>query len=183
MTTAANDNRPPEFDALVMRLLPFLHKIAFKLERNEQDREDLINETIAVALHRWQGYRKEGNFAGWLAFQMRERAKWMRKQRSVKAVSYDAPREHRNRDGDSFSDTILDQYAEPARQIDAVELSQVVDAMRPGRPRDVLLRIACGEELGEVAPDYGISRERVRQIADDERARLRKALNTVKVAA
>jgi DNA-directed RNA polymerase sigma subunit (sigma70/sigma32) len=60
-------------------------------------------------------------------------------------------------------------------QDDYAELSATL-ARLSGRSGDVLLRIAMGDELGEIANDYGISRERVRQIGEQARTKLRRAV-------
>jgi RNA polymerase sigma factor (sigma-70 family) len=170
-TTTQPTTRPPEFDAAVLQWLPFLGVQARRLVGVEQDRDDLVNETVAAALGRWANYEPGRNFAGWLRMQMRERASSMRKQRSVRAVSYDAPVTRSDADGDTFSGTKLATLSTPATQELSVQLSQAVGAMR-GRGRDMVLRLAAGDDLRDVAGDYGISRERVRQIAAAERARV-----------
>lgn len=180
---AANDNtpRPAEFDAAVIQWMPFLHKMASKLEASAQDREDLVNETVEAALRRWANYREGESLPGWLVFQMRERVRSLRKRWRVVSYSYDS----RNRAVDEHSDDdcdidFQDPMAEAARQDNIVELSQVVSALRPGRNGEVLYRVAQGDNGEEIAADYGITREYVRQIAQAERERLRKSLNTVR---
>lgn len=180
---AANDNtpRPASFDAAVLQWMPFLHKMASKLEASAQDREDLVNETVEAALRRWANYREGESLPGWLVFQMRERIRSLRRRWRVEAYSYDS----RNRDVDEESDDdygvdFQDPLAEPARQDNIVELSQVVSALRPGRNGEVLYRVAQGDNGEDIAADYGITREYVRQIAQTERERLRKSLNAVR---
>lgn len=173
-------NRPAEFDALVLQWMPFLHKMARRLERNAQDREDLINETVAVVLHRWASYREDGNFPGWLALSMRECvAALRRRQRRAREneCSYDGALRLNFRGGDDdFNVAKCDMHGEPARQDNIVELTQVVEAIPAGRPRDILTRLACGDNGEEIGRDYGISRERVRQIGVAERGKLARRL-------
>lgn len=171
---AANDNRPAEFDARVLAYMPALKKLAYRFERNRQDREDLINETVEVALRRWAGYRPDGGFYGWLVGQMRSVvADVRRRARRHVAEPLDAARQQ----GDDNEPTL------PAEQDNIIELDQVRAAMRPGRAGEMLMRVAAGEEYAAIAADYGISRQRAHQIVTAERTRLRKALNTVRVAA
>jgi RNA polymerase sigma factor (sigma-70 family) len=170
---ADNDNRPAEFDDAILQWLPFLHKMAARLERNKQDREDLVNETVATALKRWTGYKQEGSLPGWLAFQMRERVRFMRRQRSVRAASYDAERRHYGKDGHQYIDALIDSIGTPARQEDIVCARQVVDALT-GRDGDVVLRHAMGDTLEEIGAGMGVTRERARQLEVKARERLMK---------
>lgn len=181
----ANDNtpRPAEFDARVLQWMPFLHKLAYRFERNAQDREDLINETVEVALRRWASYRYEGSFSAWLSFQMRERVADIRR-RSRRHIA--EPLEHitetTNLDGEPYAARST-HATEDANHDNIVELDQVRAALKPGRVADMVMRIAAGEEYSAVAARYGVSRQRAHQIVTAERTRLRKALNTVRVAA
>jgi hypothetical protein len=59
----------------------------------------------------------------------------------------------------------------PTQQVYA-ELSEAVRLMSGTRDSEALVRLAMGEELQDVAIDFGVSRERVRQIAARERGRL-----------
>ena len=164
MNSPANDNNPrtASFDALLLRWMPFLHKLSQSFERHAQDREDLVNETVTVALHRWSNYKPGASFPGWLSFQMRSCVfVRMRKQRSESRWS---TRINPERDS-----TVQ------ANQYENVELSQVIGMLRPGRDREVFLRVVDGESGQLLANEYGISRERVRQIA----ARQRKTINEV----
>lgn len=179
-----NTQRPAEFDEAVMQWLPLLHKMARRLERHAQDREDLVNETVATALRRWAGYRDGGNMAGWLVFQMRSIQNDARRKKRIATVSYSTARDVKfdddgNRDAPK---TLIDRRGEAPRQDNIVELSQVLGAM-DGRGGEVLRRRAAGERLEEIGTDMGITRERVRQLEVAARAGLKKRLNAAKVAA
>lgn len=159
---AANDNRPREFDAAVLQWIPLLRKIAARLVPS-QERDDLVQDTIENALAHWSSYNPAKKLSGWLAWRMRAVLSHKRRRSSLKTTAmgdYDAP--------------IV------AQQDNIVELSQVVSALRPGRSGEVLYRVAQGDNGEEIAADYGITREYVRQIAQAERERLRKSLNTVR---
>lgn len=180
--TTTQPTRPTEFDAKVLAYLPALKKLAYRFERNRQDREDLINETVEVALRRWAGYRPDGGFYGWLVGQMRSVvADVRRRARRHVAEPLDAAIDQANADEDPYK--IYAMPAAPAEQDNIIELDQVRAAMKPGRAADMLMRVAAGEEYAAIAADYGVSRQRAHQIVTAERARLRKALNTVRVAA
>lgn len=180
---AANDNRPAEFDARVLAYMPALKKLAYRFERNRQDREDLINETVEVALRRWAGYRPDGGFYGWLVGQMRSVvADVRRRARRHVAGPLDAAFDHNSMDDTPMAVSSWHEPTLPAEQDNIIELDQVRAAMRPGRAGEMLMRVAAGEEYSTIAADYGVSRQRAHQIVTAERARLRKALNTVRVA-
>ncbi|MFC0245797.1 sigma-70 family RNA polymerase sigma factor [Falsochrobactrum ovis] len=158
MNIPANDNhrRPASFDALLLQWTPFLHKLSLNFEHDAQDREDLVNETITVALHRWGNYRTDASFPGWLSFQMRScvSARMRKQHADVRWIARVNPE--------------WNSTAQP-NQDDVVELSQVIGMLNPGRDRDVFLRVIDGESGQVLADEYGISRERVRQIVARQR--------------
>lgn len=158
MNMPANDNnqRPASFDVLLMQWMPFLHKLSQSFERHAQDREDLVNETVTVALHRWSNYRPDASFPGWLSFQMRS------------CVSVRVRKQHADLRWGARINPEWNSAAQP-NQDEIVELSQVIGMLRPGRDRDVFLRVVDGESGQAVADEYGISRERVRQIVARQR--------------
>jgi len=167
-----NEEGIEDFNKRLVDWLPFLRKIARRMERRAQDREDLVNETVAVSVARRRTFNPSGSFPAWLAFQMRERVKHMRRQRSVSAISYSS-------DGDGGAQsTVIDRVGEPPRQDNIVELSQALERME-GRGKTVLLRRAMGDELHDIGDEWGITRERVRQIEARAREKLRAAMGEV----
>lgn len=175
--------RPASFDARVLSYMPALKKLAYRFERNRQDREDLINETVEVALRRWAGYRPDGGFYGWLVGQMRSVvADVRRRARRHYAEPLDAAYIHNSGDDTPMAVSSWHEPMLPAEQDNVIELDQIRAAMRPGRAADMLMRVAAGEEYSSIAADYGVSRQRAHQIVTAERARLRKALNTVRIS-
>jgi len=175
---ADNDNRPVEFDTAILQWLPFLHKMAARLERNKQDREDLVNETIAAALQRWESYDPSTSLPGWLAFQMRGCCRAMRDKRGRGGIMF-APLA-------GITVSALDEtYTAPTlpRQDDVVELAQVT-AKLEGRNGNILMRVSEGENGEVLAAEYGVSRQRIEQIVKRQRVILRERLNnTVRMAA
>lgn len=160
MTTAANDNRPPEFDNAVAAYLPGMHAQAGHYCRQVADREDLVNDTVEYALRTWRDFRPDGAMWWWL--------KWrMRKVVAERAIQAKAAK----RVGRAVSMAAASGVHVPANQNDAAALSQVLAGM-PTRTRDIMLRSAMGEEGPEIGARHGIGRERVRQIIRKERARL-----------
>ena len=93
----------------------------------------------------------------------------MRKQRSVRAASYDATRPSNYDDDGAPRNRWPITGVEAARQEDIVCARQVVDALT-GRDGDVVLRHAMGDTLEEIGAGMGITRERARQIEARGRA-------------
>lgn len=172
MTTTAT--RPPEFDASVLRWIPMLRKKAGARDLPKgYDPDDIVQETVEVALRRWESYDPKNSLPGWLSFIMRERIRSVGKTRSVSAASYN--------DTDDAASAI-ERVGLPAQQLRAVELSQVVGKMK-GVEREILLRLARGDLLEEIGADRGQTRQAVHIAERRARSSLRKRLNTVRVAA
>lgn len=145
--------RPPEFDARVAEHIPLLRKMVRRYERNEQDREDAVQDTVVGALRRWKSYQYEGSFGSWLVFQMRsEIAARRRKKRP---------------DGAPIDD--YDNISVPAVQESAAGARIALSALRDTRGERMLVRLANGETLADIGSTAGLSRERVRVITDRAR--------------
>lgn len=157
-------NRPASFDARVLAYTPGLRNLSHRLlppSPGSETQADLVTDTIILALHRWGSFREDGGMWNWLAYTMRSLARDRRNQwaRIVRTVD-DADGIRAGRIGIA-----------PAQE-DYVMLSSVLKELT-GRKRDMVLRRAAGDELCEIANDHGISKQRVQQIVEKERARLR----------
>ena len=168
MSKAANDNtpRPDWYDQLLVEYLPFARKCAHRM-RGLDDPEDLMQDFYVDACHRWAAYDPQYKFGTWVYQLIRNVASNRRKFRS---------RQRR-----SGSEVSLDADNGPvlsigASQQDYSELSDVLSRLSGTRDSEALLRRAMGEGLSEIAADMGVSRERVRQISEIERKRLRKVV-------
>lgn len=155
--TPANDNqRPASFDSLLTSHMPFLRYLA-------KDREDVVQDIALAAMQKWQRYSGDYKFSTWLGLVARAvaddaRVKRTTKKREARFVGMDAVR-----------------AATPATQLDCAELSDVLRRLSGTRDSDVLMRYAMGEDLAVIGADYGIGKERARQLCERERARLRVA--------
>ena len=150
--TPANDNnpRPAAFDAAVLRWLPFLHRMAREFAPAAP--EDLVQETIATALHRWAGYNPETSLPTWLVFQMRERCRDMRhKARPLL--------------------TVLPEST-PAVQEDHVIARQALESVAP-KHRPTIAMAAAGFNQREIAAVEGVSHQAIHQRVAKVRRRLR----------
>jgi RNA polymerase sigma factor (sigma-70 family) len=173
-----NDNkRPASFDAAVMQWLPLMRKLAYRFERNEQDREDLVQDTLASALHLWGSYNPEFKMAGWLAYQMRSQVKKKRRmQGRVPTTSLDGIQDKAESD-ESHSPKFarsLSVFATHATQEGAASARSCLAALSDSRGDNALVRLAAGDTLAEIGDGLGVSRERVRQITDVARGRFAK---------
>jgi len=169
--TPANDNdqRPAEYDAALVRYQNLMRKKAnMYVGRDKAD--DLVADTCLRALRRWRMYNPAYNMGTWLLVLMRN---VMHDQKNAANALM-----RRGRTVDADNIVISSQ----PNQEQLTELSQVMSALPDGREGEILLRLAMGEELAEVGVDYGISRERVRQLGEKARNSLRKRLATDAVA-
>lgn len=154
----ANDNdRPKSFDALLTDHMPFLRYLA-------KDREDVVQDIALAAMQKWQRYSGDYKFSTWLGLVARAvaddaRVKRATKKRAARFVGMDAVR----------------ASVAPTQQ-DYAELSSVVRRLSGTRDSDVLMRHAMGEDLAVIGADYGIGKERARQLCERERKRLRVAV-------
>lgn len=153
-------DRPPEFDARLLSYLPGMKKLAYKFGYKGDDAAELVQETMTYALEHWQNFREEGGFYSWVAFQMRgviSNSTWTRKNRQ-RLMDEAFPEESRS----SLTMPNQEQYAELCGTLRRVT----------GRDGGVLIRLAMGDQLAEIAGDMGVSRERARQLGARARARL-----------
>lgn len=156
-----NDNRPIWYDQKLAAYQPYIRRLVNRAVR--VNRDDVVQDVYVEAMNKWHLYRDEYRFGTWIGLMVRnvisdKLQKSTRKKRIATIVSLD-------REG------VLNISTDPV-QHDYVELSQVLRRLSGTRDSDVLMRIAMGDELGEIGADYGISRERVRQLGERERGRL-----------
>ncbi len=152
---AANDNtRPSSFDAALLKYQPGLARLASRLR--PEDPESLLQDLNVFALSRHTNFRGDptqpkSGFWNWLQLNMRSMAQSQRR----------CPVPPK---GETTTQPIQEDYTELSRTL----------ARLTGRSGEVLTRRAMGETLEEVSNDLGVSRERVRQIESEARAKLLK---------
>ena len=171
---ADNDNGPcpDSFGRAIAAYLPGLRKRAMRYERNHADREELVGDTLELAVKHWRKFRPNGALWAWLKWQMAKAAANRREYASYK-----------KRTGVNITLERLAPLPDAARQEDITMFSQVVDAIPRERDKEVLLRRAEGDTDVEIAADFGVTRQRIHTLEKQARARLMKRLNTVLVAA
>lgn len=178
MTKPANDNavppvsaRPAWYDQKVVEYMPFIMRQARNRAKGD-DAEEIVSEACMRALMRWKSYSPEYNFGTWMVFVIRETVRNRRDARNS---------QKRSGLHVDYENVVL---TTPARQEDAVDLARAISHIPAGRTGDIVVRRAMGEELSAIAGEYGLSRERVRQIEGVGRAAIRAAMDgPVKAAA
>lgn len=160
---AANDNhpRPDGFDAALEKQLPVLRRYARRLAETSDAAEELLHEAVADILRRAHTCRMEtfktwSNWAVYGAYSTMAKAR-NRLKRNACLVSTSA-----------FSEL---PGGVSSSQQESAELSEVLGLLK-GRDGAMTLRVAMGETLEEIGRDYGVGRERVRQLVERERARV-----------
>lgn len=160
--TPANDNRPAEFDAHLAAAYP---RLLARAKRFSTDPGALAGQAVVVALHRWRTFRQTpGNpYAGfytWLCWCMKGAAADYKEMtgRRIVMVSADAV------------DNPPEIQISGAQEASS-DLSTLLGALT-ARERDVILRRAGGETLQEISLDWSVTRERVRQIESEARAKV-----------
>lgn len=154
---AVNDNRPLAFDTALLAYQPGMRRLASKLGYRGSEAHDLVTDTIAYCLEHWTNFRgATDKMWNWIYWQMRGIVKNSRSKKRLQMVP----------EGRAY------EIAEAlSSQADVAHAGQVVSLLS-GRAGDMTLRLAMGDTLDEIARQHGVSRERVRQIVEKERARV-----------
>jgi RNA polymerase sigma factor (sigma-70 family) len=168
--TAPPATRPAWYDAKLVDYLPFARKCANRI-CGKDDADEIVQDFYVDACNRWDVYDTSYSFGTFVSQLVRNAAQnrkiyRTRKMRSGGTLSLD----------DSQDSGMENWLKTPATQHDHAELSEVLRRLSGTRDSEALMRRAMGEDLDEIGADMGISRERVRQLAERERARLRKAV-------
>ena len=163
MHTAANDNRPASFDARLVAHIPMLEKLA-KRYCHPNERDEVVQDTIAEALTKWHLFRPDGSFYKWLRFRFM-------------GVSSNRKRGDRLRYRMTPTMDIADARTTPASQEHAVDLSTAITALASITYGGELLKRSIGYTLEEVGADVGTKRERSRQRTEQARVELMEALD------
>ena len=148
--------RPQEFDALILRHLPYVQRLARRLAPRSAD--DMAQETLARCFANWRLYRPGASAAPWIKYQMLQ-IRTARARRARTEGKYMVAGEH--------------DAAIPPRAEEAVDARRILAAAVAGRDGAVMARIAMGDSLAEAGRALGFGREAARQRADRGRAALR----------
>ncbi|MEY9198708.1 RNA polymerase sigma factor (sigma-70 family) [Sinorhizobium fredii] len=157
------NDRPASYDRQLVEYLPLVRRLVNSQRPKNPD--DMIQDVMLEAVRKWPLYSPDYKFGTWMVLMVRNvisaRKQLTRvKKRQAVLCSLDA--------GGIFS------IGTPAAQHDYVELSETLRRLSGTRDSDVLMRYAMGEELAVIGADYGIGKERARQLCERERGRLRR---------
>lgn len=163
--TPTNDNtpRPATYDAAVLEHRALMARMA-RGHVKPSEAEELVHDTIVLALRKWSLYDPQFPFATWLGLLMKNvmgerRMRASRQKRTGIAVNID--------------DVVV---AARPEQEDALLLSDLLSAFPAGRDGHVLTRRLYGDEQQEIADTLGVTRSRVQQIEERGRQKVRRAL-------
>jgi RNA polymerase sigma factor (sigma-70 family) len=167
--------RPAAYDKLLVDYMPFARKCANRLATlYGDDADEIVQDFYVDACHRWASYDAENyKFGTWVFHVVRNVAMNRKNARRAKRRTCVEMRVDDTMD----SSKLQTWTSAPPTQHDYAELSAVLGQLSGTRDSEALMRRAMGDELWEIANDMGISRERVRQISERERERLRKVVN------
>ena len=160
---AANDNNPrsAEFDRKLLAYEPALRALARKIAKHDDAAEELFQQAMLLMLKRHRNCRTE-TFWTWASFCVRNAAQEHIKKNSTKSRSAEVC---------SLSAFEKTPGSVAAAQENGTDLSHVLSLLS-GRGGKMVLRVAMGETLEAIGKDYGIGKERVRQLVVKERARV-----------
>lgn len=167
--TPANNNapRPAAFDAAVMAYMPGLQKLARRYTKTQEQRDDLVSDTVIYALDKWRNFRPiDDGMAGmwmWLSWQMR----------AVVSNARSAAVNRRKHMTFVSMDDVVTMPSTPAGQEDSADLSVILGQINGLKHGDVLMRRAMGDKLGDIAKERGLSVERIRQFEVGARRQLK----------
>ena len=144
MSVIVTAERPPEFDAKVMAFYPGLLNHAWKLTRDRDRQMDLVSDTVAMALHRWQSYDSKYAIWTWLKMTMQEirRDRARAGAREIKTIVPSS-------DEDSY------MPATPASQFDHAQLSSVLRVVNSIKHGGHIIRRAMGDTFREIGEKGG----------------------------
>lgn len=148
----ANDNRPAEFDAMLVAHIPYVRKAVAYRANSSEPREEYVQIVLMKAMERWANYRTSDSFRQWLKWIVRQT---LTNQRSLKKITVAMG---------GMED--LPQQATGARQHNLLEAKMVVEAAMQS---DILSAIALGETTPEIAASRGVHRNAIRQAANRHR--------------
>lgn len=140
--------RPPEFDAKVMAHVKALGKLAWMKTRNRDAANDLVSDTVILALHRWQNYNPKWAMWTWLKLLMRGKARdnWIAGKSRIEMIG---------------TSTEYFNAATPPNQEARVALNEALATLDTIKNGDLVLGRAMGDVSAETARTRGVSRQHI----------------------
>jgi len=140
--------RPAEFDAKVMAHVKALGKTAWLKTRNREAADDLVSDTVILALHRWQNYNPKWAMWTWLCLLMKGKARdnWIARKSRIEMIG-----------------TSSEYFAAAAlpNQESRVALNEALAVLDTIKNGDLVLGRAMGDVSAETARKRGVSRQHI----------------------
>lgn len=151
-------DRPAEFDRRLLSHLPLLQRLAQKYV-HPNEREDAVQDAYLYALSAWRKFIPERSFYKWLIWQFRHAC---------------TNRKNRHNSYNKCNAAVIGsaQTSTAPQQENIVEARQVINMLTGTRDGDILVKRAMGMGINELAPQYGVKRSRIGQLADQARERI-----------
>jgi DNA-directed RNA polymerase specialized sigma24 family protein len=130
-----------------------LYFFAKRYHKDPDKQDELVNDTIVRALSKWGRFREDGSFSNWLKFLMWQVVTIQRaKKRPDTSVSLE--------DIKPVGVAATQEHCTDARKV----LGRAVHS-------DLLMRLASGDRIAEIAQERGVSRSAVGQMVERHRAK------------
>jgi RNA polymerase sigma factor (sigma-70 family) len=162
MSTPANDNRPASYDQQLQEHAALVRRLARKI--SYRDADDVAQDIMLCAVRTHKHRDERYPFSTWLHVVAG----------NVRVERYRASTTNMRAGVTVADDTEHEGAVQPSQHIQA-ELAEVLRTLSGTRDGEALVRLAMGDKLEEVAADFGVSRERVRQLAQRARQSLQVA--------
>ena len=145
VTAHSTAERPAEFDAKVMAHVKALGRLAWRKTHNRDAANDLVSDTVILALHRWQNYNPKWAMWTWLGMLMKGKARdnWVAKNRRIALVG----------EGNEYQNAQID-----GGQLNGLELADVLRRAKKVPNSDVPIRLAYGDSVEQIAAERGVTK-------------------------
>lgn len=160
-TTTAPTQRPADFDAMLVRYMPGMRKMASRLGFTGDEADYLVLDTIARCLANWRNYRPGPSAWSYLYWTMRGVTSRRKRELANRNRLFVHDPDGRHAAGLALAPT----------QEHAVDLKRAVEAL-DSRGGHIAVRVAMGETFEEVGSSIGVSRQRAKQLSDRAVARV-----------
>jgi RNA polymerase sigma-70 factor (ECF subfamily) len=167
LVTLVQEGDTSAFDALVARYIRRARAVAFRLMRNREDADDLVQDAFLRVLERIGGFDPSRPFGPWFL-------------RLLTNAGLDTLRRGRLREGEDEAPEAASRGPRPDQHVERVEIrSRFEEALADLPPRQRLIvyaHEADGMDIGEIAETTGTARATVRWHLHTGRKALRTAL-------
>lgn len=139
------DDDPAAFDALLLPLLPRIHRYALRLTGDADEADDLVQTTYLDALRGWHTFRPGSDPARWL-FTICRHAFYRRHRRRSELVPLDAPELESLEGTMQVREALSDQGA--AARLAAPDVQDALDAAIAALPEELRLAVLAVDVEG-----------------------------------